>query len=197
MRRLLNLHPASAPERLVAARQALYRRRHRARLVREEHAEDRPVPAHPGVWFPPPVLYVLAFTAGLALDREYPMPLGADVPRDPLLLGGAALGVLGVALLLWGLLTFRLARTRILPNKPARRIVTHGPYRLTRNPMYVGLALLYLGLSLYTGVLWTVPFLPVALALVYWLVIRREERYLTAAFPGDYAAYCRRVHRWL
>jgi hypothetical protein len=82
------------------------------------------------------------------------------------------------------------ARTRV-------EVVTEGPYRFSRNPMYVGLSLLYVGIALWTHALWALPLLPLVLWGLWRRVIRREERYLAAAFGADYAAYTRRVRRWL
>jgi protein-S-isoprenylcysteine O-methyltransferase Ste14 len=75
--------------------------------------------------------------------------------------------------------------------------VTGGPYRRTRNPMYVAMTLLYLGASLLMNGLWPLLALPVVLAALTFAVIRREERYLSSAFGAEYDAYRRRVRRWL
>ena len=75
--------------------------------------------------------------------------------------------------------------------------MTAGPYRLTRNPMYVSLAALYVGVSLFANSWWPLLLLPVVLLAVDRAVIAREERYLAGAFPAEYAAYRARVRRWL
>ena len=85
----------------------------------------------------------------------------------------------------------------MLPNQPASRLVTTGLYARSRNPMYVGLTLAYVGLALLTDRGWPLVFLLLVLVALHGLVIRREERYLSAAFPGEYAAYRQRVRRWL
>lgn len=103
----------------------------------------------------------------------------------------------GVILILWGMLTFVRARTAILPIRPASRIVDTGPYRLTRNPMYTGMSLVYLGAMLLLNWGWALVLFPVVLILLYRLVISREEAYLTAAFGEEYLAYCRKVRRWI
>ena len=153
-------------------------------------------PPHPGVRFPPPFLFAGGWLAGWLLDRSYPLPLLADAPAE---LGSAALllCVAGVALVAWGMLTFLGARTSVIPDRPARRLVASGPYRFTRNPMYVGLTTLYVGLTLLARSWWPLVFLPVVMALLGALVIRREERYLASAFGAEYEAYRRRVRRWL
>ncbi len=156
-------------------------------------------PAHPGVKFPPPFLFVGAL--GIAWLFE------SRLARFRFVTGGASTSALdtaggvlmgaGVILILWGMLTFVRARTAILPIRPASRIVDTGPYRLTRNPMYTGMSLVYLGAMLLLNWGWALVLFPVVLILLYRLVISREEAYLTAAFGEEYLAYCRKVRRWI
>jgi protein-S-isoprenylcysteine O-methyltransferase Ste14 len=95
------------------------------------------------------------------------------------------------------MLRFRSARTSMVPMRPSTALVTSGPYRVTRNPMYVGMAFLYAGLALLLGVIWSLAFLPAVLLMVDRFVIAREERYLEARFGEEYRAYKGRVRRWL
>lgn len=158
---------------------------------------DEPAPAHPGVRYPPPLLFVFGLGAGWLLHRAYPLPLlGADART-----AGVVLGWGGV--LLWAVLTvsavssFRRARTAIIPNRPATMLVLGGPYRFTRNPMYLALVLLYLGVGLLINSIWTLLLLPLVLLILYVTVIRREERYLAAAFGASYDVYRAQVRRWI
>jgi len=151
-------------------------------------------PDHSGVGIPPPFLYAIPLAAGLLLHRAHPiilMPRGVAVPLGVLLI------VLSLALLASAMISFRRARTSPIPIKPTTAIVETGPYRLTRNPMYVGLALLYLGITLWVDSLWPVLFLPIALFMIQRFVIAREERYLEAKFGDQYRGYKERVRRWL
>jgi protein-S-isoprenylcysteine O-methyltransferase Ste14 len=151
----------------------------------------------PGVWFPPPTLFVAGFLLALALDRwVFSLRLGG-VSRPTLVVAGWLLMIVGGSALLWAMLTFTRARTAILPSRPARTIVATGPFRFSRNPMYPGLSGIYIGLSLLTGMAWPLVLLPLVLLSLYALVIRREERYLGDAFGEEYAAYRQRVRRWL
>ena len=154
-------------------------------------------PTSPGVRFPPPTLFVAGFLLALALER-WVVTLrfgGGSSPMWPLT---AWLFIaVGMGILAWAMLTFRRARTAILPSNPASTIVTSGPYRISRNPMYLGLSLVYIGLSLLMRMAWPLVLLPIVLAALYVLVIRREERYLGAAFAEEYRAYRQRVRRWL
>jgi protein-S-isoprenylcysteine O-methyltransferase Ste14 len=93
--------------------------------------------------------------------------------------------------------SFRRARTSLVPVRPATALITDGPFRFTRNPLYLGLALLYLGIALWLGVLWPVVLLPALILLVQQIVILREEAYLESRFGEAYRAYRARVRRWL
>lgn len=95
------------------------------------------------------------------------------------------------------MLRFRDASTSIVPVRPSTALVTSGPYQLTRNPMYVGMAFLYAGLALLLGVIWALALLPAVLLAVDRIAIAREESYLEAKFGAEYRAYRDRVRRWL
>lgn len=127
---------------------------------------------------------------------ELAFPIGA-LPLALALLGGLIGGALWLALDGRAMLRFRRAGTSIAPTKPTTALVTSGPYRLTRNPMYVGMACLYAGLALALGVIWALAVLPLVLLAVDRLVIVREERYLEGKFGEEYREYMRRARRWL
>jgi protein-S-isoprenylcysteine O-methyltransferase Ste14 len=153
--------------------------------------------ASPGVRFPPPTLFVAGFLVALALER-WLLSLRFGAGTSPALpLTAWVFIAVGMGLLAWAMLTFRRARTAIMPFNPASTIVTSGPYGFSRNPMYVALTLVYAGLSLLVGTVWPIVVLPIVLWSLYVLVIRREEQYLGAAFAEAYGAYRRRVRRWL
>jgi len=147
----------------------------------------------PGVHLPPPLFYAAAVIAGWVLDRRWPLPI--DGPT------GTVLGWIFVAA--WALLAgsaiglFRRKHTSMIPIRPAATLVTSGPYRLTRNPMYLSLAILYIAVTLVLDSWWPLFLLPAVLAIVDRVVILREERYLASAFPQLYDEYRRRVRRWL
>ena len=155
-----------------------------------------PMP-HPGVRFPPPLLFAAGFLVGWRLGRTFPLPLFRGTAEQIGEIVGLVLGALGLALIAWGLATFWSRRTAIYPNCPASLIVRSGPYRFTRNPMYTGMTAGYVGLALVGGDAWPLLLLPFVLILLVRLVIAREERYLASAFPGEYDAYRREVRRWL
>ena len=162
-------------------------------------SEDRPGPANAGVRFPPPLLFVAGLSIGLTLDRLVLRVrlVGDDVNRTPLLILGWLGIVSGLAFAAWGITTFRRERTAIVPFKPARAVVASGPYRWSRNPMYVGLTAVYAGVALVRNAAWPLILMPVVLTALWFLVIRREERYLTHAFGETYVRYQQSVRRWL
>jgi protein-S-isoprenylcysteine O-methyltransferase Ste14 len=146
--------------------------------------------------FPPPVLYVAGIVAGMGLHRWRAYPIA-----DGWLFGRVTLTVLGfgvfAALFLGAFSRFVRARTAIIPNRPASALVTDGPYRFTRNPMYVSLVALYVGVTMVLNSWWPLLLLPVVVLAVDRMVIAREEHYLAGAFPSEYEAYRARVRRWL
>ena len=133
---------------------------------------------------------------GLVCTSSSACQAGTCAPSFVLELVGVIAGTVGIAVVFTGILTFRRARTAVYPNRPASRIVQHGIYARTRNPMYVGLTLLYVGMTLAFVSTGAVLLLPLVLLALRRYVIAREERYLQAAFPDEYAAYCARVGRW-
>jgi len=131
---------------------------------------------------------------GYLLDRAVPLTLTSWPLGEPI---GWALVAVGVALMGSAVMTFRRAGTSLNPAKPTTRVVVHGPYRFTRNPMYVGWVIVYLGCVLLTNTVWPLVSLPVVLVLISRAVIAKEERYLEAKFGDAYRAYKARVRRWL
>jgi protein-S-isoprenylcysteine O-methyltransferase Ste14 len=110
---------------------------------------------------------------------------------------GGALFVAGLALLASFNTAFHRKGTAVEPWKPTTAIVSTGPYRLTRNPAYVGMALVYAGIAVMSDALWTLAPLPLVLLIVDRGVIAREERYLERKFGQEYLEYKRRVRRWI
>jgi len=97
----------------------------------------------------------------------------------------------------WCLLLFTRAETGLLPGQSTTRLLTSGPYRLSRNPLYVGLLALYAGCALVADSVVALLLLPVAWAGLHWGAVLPEERYLAPALGAAYEEYCGRVRRWL
>lgn len=148
----------------------------------------------PGIFSPAPLLYAVVYGLGVALTSVWPLPWLHG--RGPDLLGGILLAI-AIALGIWGLSSFARAGTSFLPFHEPRALITRGPFRFTRNPLYLALALAYAGAALVWELLWPLLLLPVAIGLVTRRVIHAEEAYLEKAFGEDYRAYRRRVRRWL
>jgi protein-S-isoprenylcysteine O-methyltransferase Ste14 len=116
---------------------------------------------------------------------------------EPYRYAGAALVVLSMGLVLWAALLFRRADTGIVPFTPATALVAAGPYRFTRNPMYLGMAGTLLGAAVLFGTLAPLVAIPLFVALIEWRFILAEEAMLVATFGEAYAGYKARVRRWL
>jgi protein-S-isoprenylcysteine O-methyltransferase Ste14 len=147
-----------------------------------------------GIRVPPPAYYVAAFLVGVALELIFPTSWPSTGVRvaAALIAGGAWLALDGVATVL-----FRRAGTSMIPMNPTTALVTSGPYRFTRNPMYVGMAFLHVALAFAFGVMWALVFLPAVIVVVDRFVIAREEPYLERKFGQAYRDYKTRVRRWL
>jgi len=142
----------------------------------------------------PFLIYIgLALIAAL-LQWLVPLPF---LPRPAARLAGAALMVVNF---LFGLPALRLmfrAGTSPNPGRPATALILAGPYRFTRNPMYIGLTLIYAGLVTFLQLPWGVLFLPLVVWLITVWVIRPEEQYLESRFGSEYLQYKQSVRRWL
>ena len=147
------------------------------------------------VIIPPPLAWGLAIVAGLALKWLVPLPfLPADLPTGWL---GAIVFVLALALGVWAIVTMTRAGSNVPTNLPTTTIVESGPYRFTRNPIYLGMFLVLTGLAIAFDNLWLlVMLLPFALVIRYG-VVAREEAYLERKFGDVYRGYRSRVRRWL
>jgi protein-S-isoprenylcysteine O-methyltransferase Ste14 len=147
-----------------------------------------------GVRFPPPLAYIAGFLIGVVLEAIFPI---GSLPLALALIGLAIGVVVWLALDGAAMLRFRRAKTSMIPMRPSTALVVGGPYRFSRNPMYVGMAFLYAGLALGLGVIWALVVLPAVLIVVDCQVIAREERYLERKFGDSYREYKARVRRWL
>ncbi len=148
----------------------------------------------PGVLVLPPLLYGLALAAGFLLQWIAGRPILSSNARY--WAGGVVLAS-GVLLAIWGRRVMERAGTNVNPTLPATALVATGPFRLSRNPLYVALTLIYVGLALLTNALWVLVLIVPVLLVLHYGVVRREERYLEAKFGDAYRAYCANVRRYL
>jgi protein-S-isoprenylcysteine O-methyltransferase Ste14 len=148
----------------------------------------------PGVIAPPPLIYMVGLAIGFGSEALLP---SASLPAALAWSLGGALLLAGLVLAVSFFNAFRRARTPVDVRKPTTAIVTTGPYRLSRNPAYLSLALIYVGITVLTGALWALAPLVPTLILVDRGVIAREERYLERKFGDEYLRYKARTRRWL
>ena len=143
----------------------------------------------------PPLAWALAVMAAFALDRLMPLPfMPAAVPAGWL---GGAVVVVALALFAWAIATITRAGSNVPTNTPTISIVGTGPYRFTRNPIYLGMMLVFIGLAIAFDSAWLlVTLVPFALVIRY-SVVAREEAYLERRFGEVYRRYRARVRRWL
>lgn len=143
----------------------------------------------------PPVLFAAALAGGIALGRVFPLPWPGldDLPARVV---GYGLGLAGLALTVWGLLTLYRAQTNILPHRGAGELVTHGAFAFRRNPIYMGETLIFIGLAQATGNIWLAVMAPLFAVAIMALAILPEERHLEAKFGEAYLDYKGRVRRW-
>jgi protein-S-isoprenylcysteine O-methyltransferase Ste14 len=147
-----------------------------------------------GVVAPPPLIYLALLVLGLLLNRRFPVSF---LPRRMArILGWPLLGG-GVLLIGWFEWAMRHAGTPTNPYKPVTRVVTEGPFRYTRNPGYLAMAMIYTGIAGLANALWAILLMPVAMFAIQRGVIEREERYLEGKFGEEYLRYKARVRRWV
>jgi len=140
------------------------------------------------------LLYGAAFIVVLVFRWFWPMPIYAQAVA---LWPGLALVALGAGTAIWGRRTMQAAGTNINPALPAKAIVTSGPFRFSRNPLYLSLSLIYLGLTLAFNTWWGIVVLLPLLAVMHRGVVLREERYLEQKFGDSYRQYRSKVRRYL
>lgn len=148
---------------------------------------------HAGVQAPPPLIYLSGLFAGAWLQYKFPLSF---LPRKFRTLSGGIL--IGSATLLLGtcLRIMRRAGTNVSPTQPTTELIVEGPYRATRNPIYLGLTMLYAGIALLINSLWAILLLPLILRIMNRGVIEREESYLEQKFGERYRQYKKQVARW-
>ena len=145
----------------------------------------------------PPLIYGAATAIALGLHVLAPIAWPAGLMGTLLLVPGLALMVAGLALDLWAMRVFRQHQTTVLPNRAATALITDGPFRFSRNPIYTGNTMFVAGLGLVFGVAWLLLAAAVSALLTQKLAIEREERHLAARFGNGWSDYAARTPRWL
>ena len=153
-------------------------------------AEDR----SPGVVVFPPVLFASTLAVGALL--QWVLPLRFWDARWPRWVVGAALLGGGLSVALWGEKTMQRAGTEVRPDRPSTALVDGGPFRFSRNPLYVAVTTMFLGVAFLANAAWFLLLLVPMVAVLHFGVVRREERYLEGKFGEPYRAYRSRVRRY-
>lgn len=149
---------------------------------------------NPGVIAPPPLIYLGFVAAGYIVDSFWAVRYSGIIGQSFL---GMALVSAGFLLSGWSVLEFVRHGTHPDPRRPTTRIVTAGPFRFSRNPIYLAFALMHAGIAIWSTRMWILVGLLPAVYLIHLGVVRREERYLERKFGDEYVRYRRSVRRWL
>jgi protein-S-isoprenylcysteine O-methyltransferase Ste14 len=151
----------------------------------------------PGVYVPPPLLYAACFLISFLLQGYFTI-------RSAFFFHSKAANIIGLIIIIFAFMLaipalrqFFKTKNTIVLIKPANSLQTTGIYSLTRNPMYLSLLLMYLGMAFIFGNWWTLILVPLLFILITYRIIMPEERYLARAFGEEYAAYKSRVRRWI
>jgi protein-S-isoprenylcysteine O-methyltransferase Ste14 len=151
----------------------------------------------PDIKIRPPILFAAALLFGFGLDHLMPLPI-VIARSDGLIhkLIPSAIVLLGFAIAIVGIRNFSRAGTPVPGNRPVRAVVTTGIHAWSRNPIYVGMVLLYVGIGVAVRSTWIIALAPVILVVLRYAVIAREETYLEQRFGTAYLNYKNRVRRW-
>jgi protein-S-isoprenylcysteine O-methyltransferase Ste14 len=155
-------------------------------------SKERDAPPSNIPW--PPLLFIAVIIGGRLLERLFPIP---HIPPELGHVAGALMVSLGVANDIWCALTLRRRKTTILPHRAASALVTSGPFRYSRNPIYLSELALTLGLGLLVLSIWTIALVPLLFFALSKLAIEPEERHLQRKFGAEFQQYAARTPRWL
>ncbi len=148
----------------------------------------------PSVIAPPPLIFLSGLILGGIVSWFYPIQM---LPGGLAVIFGNLLFLVGIGVIAIIYLQMRKAKTNIEPWKPTTKILDTGFYGYSRNPIYVAMILIYLGVSCFFNFVWFLAFLPLSWLTIHFGVILREEKYLESKFGDEYLDYKKRVRRWI
>jgi protein-S-isoprenylcysteine O-methyltransferase Ste14 len=151
-------------------------------------------PDHAGVAFHPPILLLLALLLGVGARWLTPLPFVPDVAALPI---GLVVVAASLGWFVWAVVTMRRGGGSIPTSKPTEAIIRRGPYAWSRNPIYLSMVVLQVGVGLWANSVWFLGLAAVSAWLLWWGVISREERYLERKFGDVYLDYKAHVRRWI
>ena len=149
------------------------------------------------VRFPPPLIPLATILLGGLLDRDWPIDPGFELSRPIRYVVGGLIVTCALTIVSWAIAHFRLRGQDEKPWTPTTAIVGAGPYRFTRNPMYLGMVILCIGAAILLTNWWILALTPLCALALWVFAIRPEEAYLESKFGEGYRSYKRRVRRWL
>ncbi len=149
---------------------------------------------NPDVIAPPPLIFLSGLLIGGLISWFFPIGF---LPESFAMVSGTVLIIAGLAIILTAILQMRRAETNVEPWKPTMAILNEGIYGVSRNPIYVAMALIYTGVAFLFNSFWFLPPLVLVLPVIHYGVILREEKYLEGKFGVDYLNYKNHVRRWL
>ncbi len=168
-----------------------------AAVIRMRTIQKTSAPIHRLMRIPVPWVFILAYLVGVGLQFLFPLTVHAAEIHRLSRVAGLVFLVVGAALAGWCLLIFRKIKTTTVPFESASHLVTWGPYKVSRNPMYISLILAYLGEAAILEQVWPLPLLALTVLYLARIVIPFEENRLQQVFGATYGEYCARVRRWI
>ncbi len=149
---------------------------------------------NPGVIAPPPLIFLSGLLVGGLISGFSPVEI---LPKTLAVIAGITLAVAGLTIILTAIVQMRRAKTNVEPWKPTTAILDEGLYAVSRNPIYLAMALIYLGITFLFNSFWFLPPLVLVLPAIHFGVILREEKYLERKFGNEYLNYKTSVRRWI
>jgi len=149
---------------------------------------------NPGVIAPPPLIFLSGLLVGGLISGFFPVEI---LPRTLAVIAGISLAIAGLVIILTAIVQMRRAKTNVEPWKPTTAILDEGLYAVSRNPIYLAMALIYLGIAFLFNSFWFLPPLVLVLPAIHFGMILREEKYLERKFGSEYLNYKTSVRRWI
>jgi protein-S-isoprenylcysteine O-methyltransferase Ste14 len=150
----------------------------------------------PGVYLPPPLVYIAVFIIAVLCQKELPIS-NTVFHTQATKFAGTLLIICALYFIISGLRQFIKSKNTLILIKPATSLQKTGIYKISRNPMYCGLAIAYLGITCFVGGWWNIILFPLLILICQEYIIKREEKYLELEFGQQYDEYRRKVRRWL
>ncbi len=153
--------------------------------------------AHTSLWKTSDVIFGGALLAGLALDYILPLSMEKMVAANIIIILGTVISALGILIAVLAKVQFSRAKQPSVPGKPTTSLIQHGIFRYTRNPLYLGLVIILVGLGFIFDIAWWIILVGPIIGLTQWALIIPEEKYLMEKFGNEYFLYAARVRRWI